>query len=69
VAKEDEAMQRGYARTRQAVRASVRMHPNIAKMRVGGCRWTDGDSVNRQRPLAASKAVGKDVMALTELGG
>jgi len=69
VAKEDEATQRGYAQTRQAVRASVRMHLNIAKTRVGGCRWTDGDSVNGQHPLAASKAVGKDVMAVTELGG
>jgi len=67
--KEDEVMQCGYVQTRQAVRASMRMHPNIAKMRVSSCRWTDGNSVNGQRPLAASKAVRKDVMAVTELSG
>jgi len=69
VVKEDKAMQHRYAQTRQAVRASVRMHPNIAKTRVGSCRWTDGDSVNGQCPLAASKAVGKDVMVVMELCG
>jgi len=67
VVKEDEATQHGYAWMRQAVRVSMRMHLNIAKTRVGGCRWTDSDSVNRQCPLAVSKAVGKDVMAVMEL--
>lgn len=67
--REDEATQRGYARMGQAVtpvRKRAKMKLNVAKTRVGGCRWINGDVVKGQVPLAASEAVGKEA---TELCG
>jgi hypothetical protein len=42
------------------MRVSARTQLNVAKTRIGGCRWMDGDAVEGQRPLAASDAVGKE---------
>jgi len=51
------------------VRMSARMQLNVAKMRVGSCRWTDGDAVKGQLPLAVSEVVGGVVATVaTELG-
>jgi len=51
------------------VRTSARTQLNVAKMRVGSCRWMDGDTVKGWLPLAASKVVGEVTMVATELGG
>jgi len=49
-----------------SVRTSTRMQPNVVKLRVGSCRWMNGDVVKGQVPLAVSEAVGKEA---TELCG
>ena len=49
------------------VRMSVRTQLNVIKMRVGGCRWMDGDTVKGQLPLAASEIVGAVATVATEL--
>jgi len=50
------------------VRASVRMHPNIGKMKVCNCRWTDGDVVKGQISLGVDEIVGKEAALANELG-
>ena len=51
------------------VRMSVRTQLNVIKMRVGGCRWMDGDTVKGQLPLAVSEVVGAVVMLVMKLSG
>jgi len=51
------------------VRMSVRTQLNVIKMRVGGCRWMDGDTVKGQLPLAVSEVVRAVVMLAMELSG
>ena len=49
----------------------ARTQLNVAKMRVGGCRWTDGDAVKGRLPLAASEVAGEVATVATvatELG-
>jgi len=46
------------------VRMSARTQLNVIKMRVGGCRWMDGNMVKGQVPLAVSKAVRNEAMEL-----
>ena len=48
IGKGDGAAQCGCMRTRQVVSVSVRMHPNIGKTMVHGCRWMDGDMAKGQ---------------------
>ena len=67
--REDDKTQHGHAWMGQAVtsvRTSTRMQPNVVKLRVGSCRWMNGDVVKGQVPLAVSEAVGKEA---TELCG
>jgi len=67
--REDETMQRRDTRIRQAVTPvgmSARTQLNVVKMRVDGCRWTNGDAVKGQVPLAASEAVGEEATELCE---
>ena len=68
MAKEDEATQHGCVWMRWMVRASVRMHPNIGKMKVCDCRWTDGDVVKGQISLGVDEIVGKEAALANELG-
>ena len=64
----DEMMRYGHARTRQGVtlvRTSARTQLDVANMRVGGCKWTDGDAMKGQQvPLD----VGETVRVVKEFG-
>ena len=70
----DEAMQRRPAQTGRAanlVKTNVKTLLNATTPRACVCRWTDGDTMKGQRPLAVirSGAVGKvATMGVTELG-